>query len=54
VARTRIGEGSVVSAGAIVTKDVPPGQVVMGAPAKVYGTREDFDKKRIRWEKGEK
>jgi len=54
VARTRIGEGAVVSAGAIVTKDVPPGQVVMGAPAKVYGTREDFDEKRIRWEKGEK
>ena len=31
----RIGEGAVVAAGAIVTKDVPPYTVVVGAPAKV-------------------
>lgn len=51
VARVRIGNGAVVGAGAVVTKDVPPLKVVMGAPAKVCGTREDFDKKRTRWEK---
>lgn len=31
----RIGEGAVVAAGAIVTKDVPPYAVVAGVPAKV-------------------
>ncbi len=30
-----IGEGAVVGAGAVVTKDVPPGMVVAGNPAKV-------------------
>ena len=30
-----IGEGSVVAAGAVVTKDVPPMTVVAGVPAKV-------------------
>lgn len=31
----RIGQGSVVAAGAIVTDDVPPGSVVAGVPARV-------------------
>jgi len=53
VARVKIGEGSVVSAGAIVTKDVPPRKVVMGAPARVYATREEYDKKQAQWEKSE-
>ena len=35
----RIGEGAVVCAGAVVTKDVPPYTVVAGIPAKVIGTR---------------
>lgn len=30
-----IGEGSVVAAGAVVSKDVPPGVVVAGVPARV-------------------
>jgi UDP-3-O-[3-hydroxymyristoyl] glucosamine N-acyltransferase len=30
----RIGEKSVIGAGAVVTKDVPPGSVMMGVPAK--------------------
>lgn len=31
----RVGKGSVVAAGAIVTEDVPPGVVVAGAPARI-------------------
>jgi len=34
-----IGEGAVVAAGAVVTKDVGPFDVVGGIPAKVMGTR---------------
>jgi len=30
----RLGDGSVVAAGAVVTKDVPPGVVVAGVPAR--------------------
>jgi len=31
----RIGTGSIVAAGAVVTKDVPPKKLVMGIPAKI-------------------
>lgn len=34
-----IGEGAVVAAGAVVTKDVPPFAIVAGVPAKVIGQR---------------
>ena len=33
-----IGEGSIVAAGAVVTKDVPPRTVVAGVPAKIIKT----------------
>lgn len=36
-----IGEGAVVAAGAVVTKDVPPYSLVGGVPAKVIGSRPD-------------
>ncbi|MBI3805009.1 MAG: acyltransferase [Nitrospirae bacterium] len=36
---TRIGEGAVVGAGSVVTKDVPDFAIVAGAPAKIIGER---------------
>lgn len=37
-----IGPNSIVSAGSVVTKDVPPGMIVGGVPGKVIGTTEDL------------
>ncbi len=51
-AGVRIGKGSVVAMGAVVTKDVPPGKVVMGVPARVVYTRKEFDAKMRKWEAG--
>ncbi len=35
----RVGRGSIIAAGAVVNKDVPPYSVVAGSPAKVISTR---------------
>jgi acetyltransferase-like isoleucine patch superfamily enzyme len=37
-----IGDGAVVAAGAVVTKDVPAGAIVAGVPAKVVGSAEGW------------
>lgn len=34
-----IGEGSVIGAGCVVTKDIPPYSIVVGVPGKVIGSR---------------
>ncbi len=38
----RIGRGSIVGAGAVVTKSVPPGTVVAGVPARPICTTEQY------------
>jgi acetyltransferase-like isoleucine patch superfamily enzyme len=45
IAGVRIGEGSVIGAGAVVTKDVPPKSVVLWVPAKLIMSRDVYDKK---------
>lgn len=44
-----IGEGSIVAAGAVVTKSVGDGVVVGGNPAKVIGTVEDYINKNLKY-----
>ena len=40
-----VGKGSVVAAGAVVVRDVPPGVVVAGVPAKVIKRVGDIKEK---------
>lgn len=41
----KIGSRVVVGAGSVVTRDIPDNSVVVGSPAKVVGTYDDFVKK---------
>ena len=43
-------KAGVVAMGAVVTKDVPPGVVVMGIPARKAYTRKEYDEKKLNWE----
>jgi acetyltransferase-like isoleucine patch superfamily enzyme len=46
----RIGEGAILGAGAVVTREVPPLAVVGGAPAKVLRYRDEEPYRRLRGE----
>lgn len=48
-----VGDDAVVGSGSVVTKDVPPGIVVFGNPARPRYTRQEYETKREKWEKGE-
>jgi acetyltransferase-like isoleucine patch superfamily enzyme len=50
VAGIEVGEGAVVAAGAVVTKDVPPGVVVAGVPAREIGKADEYLRKRALYE----
>lgn len=49
-AGVKVGKNSVVAMGAIVTKDVPPGKLVMGVPARVVYSRSEYEQKRKMWQ----
>ena len=38
-----------VAMGAVVTRDIPKNTVVMGSPATIRYTREEYDKKQREW-----
>jgi acetyltransferase-like isoleucine patch superfamily enzyme len=45
----RIGKNSVIAMASVVTKDIPPNVVVMGHPAVVKYSREEYDIKKDNW-----
>jgi acetyltransferase-like isoleucine patch superfamily enzyme len=51
VSGAKIGRRAVIAMGSVVTKDVPPETVVMGAPARPAYNRAEYDRKKNEWEK---
>ena len=43
----RIGENTIIGAESVVTKDIPPNSVAVGAPCRVIGSIDDFIEKRL-------
>ena len=39
----QIGAGCLVGAGSVVTRDLPPGSLAYGSPARVHGHRDDLE-----------
>ncbi|MDW7988938.1 MAG: DapH/DapD/GlmU-related protein [Nitrososphaerota archaeon] len=50
ISGVRIGEGAIIAAGAVVTKDVPSNVIVAGVPARILSNRKIFDEKKRLWE----
>jgi acetyltransferase-like isoleucine patch superfamily enzyme len=46
IAGVRIGRNAVVAAGSVVTRDVPDNGFARGVPARIVGTRGEYDEKR--------
>ena len=42
-----IGSNSVIGAGSVVTKDVPPWSIAAGNPCRIIGTITEADRKRL-------
>ncbi|MBO3799708.1 MAG: N-acetyltransferase [Candidatus Brockarchaeota archaeon] len=53
ISGVHVGDNSVIAAGSVVTKDVPPNVVVMGVPARIYLSREEYEKRKVKHEHGE-
>jgi acetyltransferase-like isoleucine patch superfamily enzyme len=51
IAGITVGEEAFVAAGALVTRDVSPGTVVMGTPARPKMSNEEYRKKKKEYEK---
>lgn len=47
VGNVSIGPNAIVSAGSVVTQDVPPGTIVAGNPARVIGSFEELHQRRM-------
>jgi acetyltransferase-like isoleucine patch superfamily enzyme len=50
IAGIKIGKGSVIAAGSVVTRSVEPYAVVAGVPAKPVMKRDEYDKKKMEYE----
>ncbi len=48
----KIGRNAVVAMGSVVTKDVPADTVVMGNPARIAYSRQEYDRKKKEWDEG--
>jgi acetyltransferase-like isoleucine patch superfamily enzyme len=44
----RIGPGALVGAGSVVTRDLPPGSLAYGSPARIHGHRDDVEPIQLR------